>query len=160
MHGAFQRIPPAACLNSHSHLGKYVNLDPKPLLLSCSKCTMTLCYWNTNMFPLTQQKKKNISLTVQISHADWGKDDWTSFLSSKSKLIYQIEFSQITMPQAFSMVQHQHPIVKDGSFTVFNKPQWKMSSPKRFCRSCEGCNSTSAWHLQCTRLLFCFIPGI
>lgn len=86
------------------------------------------------------------------------KDDWTSFLSSK--LTNQIELSQITMPQGFSMVQHHHPIVRDGSFTVYNKPQLKMSSQKRFCHSCEGCNSTSAWHLQCTRLLFCFIPGI
>lgn len=75
-------FPPAACLNSHAHLGKYVNLDPKPLLWNCTKCTMTLCYWNTNMFPLTQQKKKKISLTVQISHADRGKHErWLDKLS-------------------------------------------------------------------------------
>lgn len=36
------------------------------------------------------------------------KDDW-------------IEFSQVTMPQGFSMVQHHHPIVRDCSFTVYNK---------------------------------------
>lgn len=59
---------------SHAHLGKYVNLDPKPLLWNCTKCTMTLCYWNTNMFPLTQQKKENIFNSANLTYRS--KQTW------------------------------------------------------------------------------------
>lgn len=60
------------------------------------------------------------------------KDDWISCLCSKFKLTHQTEFSQITMPQGFSLVQHVHPIVRHGSFTVSNKQFFFLTTLKNF----------------------------
>lgn len=67
MHGALQRIPPAAW----AIIIKLLQMHNDPVLLKNQHVS----------FDTTKEKKKK-SLTVQISHADWGKHErWLDKLS-------------------------------------------------------------------------------